>query len=368
MKKLVSIITVTYNVADTIEKTIESVLNQTYNNIEYIIVDGMSTDGTWEKICKYCDRISVLIHEPDEGLYYAMNKGIQRATGDIIGIINGDDWFEADAVETAVSAMDDSTDATYGNIKLHYSDGSVGTSKGEQIEDIWFNMVPHPSIFVKREIYSKMGGFDTGYRIAADYEMILRFYSEGVRFKYLNHCFANFRKGGITTKKDLDTAREVVRISLKYLNKCDNKAKYLPLIEKRYLSSVFDHVCSSGVQEFRENIEEAFRGKQGRLCVFGAGYWGSYVVKKIIQTGLECACVIDNSIERQGCRIEGVEIKSSDCLTTGKWNVIIAIIKGHESVSEQLSKYNNPNMHVVWFPDINETFRGNMHMEQWLDQ
>ena len=85
MNTLVSIITVTYNVSDTIEKTIDSVLSQTYDNIEYIIVDGMSTDETWEIIGKYRDRISVLIHEPDEGLYYAMNKGIQRATGDIIG-------------------------------------------------------------------------------------------------------------------------------------------------------------------------------------------------------------------------------------------------------------------------------------------
>ena len=90
----VSIITVTYNVIETIEQTINSVLNQSYENIEYIIVDGMSTDGTWEKICQYKNRINSLVHEQDRGLYDALNKGILLATGEIVGIINGDDAIE----------------------------------------------------------------------------------------------------------------------------------------------------------------------------------------------------------------------------------------------------------------------------------
>lgn len=367
MKKLVSIITVTYNVADTIEKTIESVLNQTYDNIEYIIVDGMSTDGTWEKICKYSDQISVMIHEPDKGLYYAMNKGIHRATGDIIGIINGDDWYPPDAVETAVSMMDDATDITYGDINLIFEDGSVGTSKGEQIEDIWFNMVPHPSIFVRKEIYFQMGSFNTDYKIAADYEMILRFYSLGARFKYVKHSFANFCKGGLTTQRVLDTAKEVVQISLKYIDKCDDKERYIPLIENRYLSSVFEYICSSDNGKFTQNVKNSFQNPNGRLCVFGVGYWGIEVIRKINECGLLCTSAVDNSPEKNGRCIEGLRITSPDCLRTGKWNVIIALIKGHEKVSEQLCKYNNPDLCFIWFPDINETFRNTMHMEQWLD-
>ncbi len=354
MKKLVSIITVTYNVEDTIEKTVESVLGQTYDNIEYIIVDGMSTDGTWEKICKYKDRISTLIHEPDEGLYYAMNKGIRCATGDIIGIINGDDWYEKDAVETAVTAMDEDIDITYGDIKLIGVDGNVFSSKGEQIEDIWFNMVPHPSIFVKRDIYSRMGVFDVDYRIAADYEMILRFYSLGARFKYINHCFAWFRKGGMSTQRDVDIAKEVIRISCKYLDKCDNKSKYIPLIENRFLSSLFDHICSGEKGHFLECIRSSFSDSYMDTCIFGAGYWGRAAIRKMNECGLDCRFVFDNSKSVQGEMIRESLIDDPERLRAGKWNIIITLIRGHENVIKQLKEYDNPDLNYVWFPEIDD--------------
>ena len=99
---LISIITVSYNAVKTIEDTITSVLNQTYSNIEYIIIDGASTDGTLEVIKKYQDDISIIVSEPDKGIYDAMNKGIERANGELIGIINADDWYEANAVERSI--------------------------------------------------------------------------------------------------------------------------------------------------------------------------------------------------------------------------------------------------------------------------
>lgn len=147
----VSVITVTYNTTETIEQTITSVLEQSYKNIEYIIVDGMSTDGTWEKICKYKDQIHKIIHEKDKGLYDAMNKGISLATGDIIGIINGDDWYETDSVENVVNAFHKNIDVIYGNMRMIGCEGiAEQICDYVDIRDIWYSMIPHPTVFVRK--------------------------------------------------------------------------------------------------------------------------------------------------------------------------------------------------------------------------
>lgn len=178
----ISIITVCYNSAKTIENTILSVANQTYKDIEYIIVDGKSKDNTIEIIQKYNCNISKWISESDKGLYDAMNKGIAMSTGDIIGILNSDDTFYSNTVIEEISNFHEQNkiDASIGNILQHKENGQIirlYSSKNWNPGKLKIGfMPPHPSLFFKRELFYKYGYYELGFKIAADYELITRFF------------------------------------------------------------------------------------------------------------------------------------------------------------------------------------------------
>lgn len=187
----VSIITVCYNSEKTIANTFDSIRNQTYSNIEYIVVDGNSKDSTLKLIKSNADIISKWVSEPDKGLYDAMNKGIQMATGDIIGILNSDDTLLNENVISNVVKFHEShnIDASIGNIIQHNTKGKtkrVYSSKkwNPQKLKIGF-MPPHPSIFIRKEIYDKHGLFKTDFEIGADYAIITRFFlNNNIEWKY----------------------------------------------------------------------------------------------------------------------------------------------------------------------------------------
>ncbi|GAB3562969.1 glycosyltransferase family 2 protein [Spirosoma luteolum] len=199
MKPSFSIITPCFNSERTIAQTIESVLAQSYEPVEYILVDGQSTDTTLAIIERYSavtnGRIRYL-SEPDTGIYNAMNKGIQLATGDLIGIINSDDWYEPDALATVAAAYEQHGDAVYyGMLRLIVDDRefSVLTTHHDFLGQ---RMIQHPTCFVPRTFYNQFGGFDEQYRFAADYELMLRLKTRQVPFQQLYHLLANFREGG----------------------------------------------------------------------------------------------------------------------------------------------------------------------------
>ena len=178
----ISIITVCYNSATTIEKTILSVASQTYANIEYIIVDGNSKDNTLEILKKHENKILKWISEPDKGLYDAMNKGIAMATGDLIGILNSDDTFHSNTVIEDIVNFHRKNDieASVGNIVQHRENGKIVrlySSKYWNPEKLTIGfMPPHPSIFFKKDLFNKFGNYDLGFKIGADYELITRFF------------------------------------------------------------------------------------------------------------------------------------------------------------------------------------------------
>lgn len=197
-KPLVSIITVCLNSEETIEQTIQSVINQTYHNIEYIIIDGKSTDRTLDIINKYKDKISIFVSERDAGIYDAMNKGLKLATGELIGIINSDDWYEPDAVETIVNTFleDRTAQIFYGDMKVYEKDKFIGIRYPSSLKELHTWMaIPHPSVFIANEIYKKYG-FNTKYKIGADHDLMLKLYSKNYTFRYVNKIIANFRIGG----------------------------------------------------------------------------------------------------------------------------------------------------------------------------
>ena len=206
---LVSIITSVLNGGATIEDTIRSVLRQNYKNIEYIIVDGGSTDGTLAILARYQGKISKCISEPDKGIYDAMNKGIKLATGDVIGFLNSDDFYAGERViqQIAEAIQAGNADCCYGD--LEYVAGNnlnktIRKWKSQPYEEGLFEKgwhPPHPTFFVKKSVFDKYGGFDLRYDIGADYELMLRFLKKyGVRSCYIPDVLVKMRTGGKSNK------------------------------------------------------------------------------------------------------------------------------------------------------------------------
>lgn len=200
---LVSVITVTYNTSAAVEETIRSVLDQDYPSIEYIIIDGGSSDGTADAIRKYEDRLSYWVSEPDKGIYDAMNKGIRRAKGEIIGMINAGDSYQPAAIARVVNAAMAQPRAGifHGNINMIDLDGDFLKEKkpDPDIREVYQGMsVYHPTFFVRREVYEQTGLFDTNYLIAADFDFAVRAMLQGISFHYIDEVIANYRMGGVS--------------------------------------------------------------------------------------------------------------------------------------------------------------------------
>ena len=212
----ISIITVSFNSAKTIKETIESILIQDYNNIEYIIIDGGSSDETIDIVKSYSEKISYFISEKDNGIYDAMNKGIKAATGDIVGILNSDDFYPNSFVlsNVAKSFKKYNCDAVYGDlvyvkekdttqIKRYWQAGNYNTSK---IKNGW--MLPHPTFFVKKVMYDRHGLYNSDLKRAADYEMILKLlYKENISVHYIPMILVKMRMGGASNSTFLNRIR-----------------------------------------------------------------------------------------------------------------------------------------------------------------
>ena len=204
----VSIITVVWNNKETIKDAIDSVLNQTYKDIEYIIVDGASTDGTIDIVNSYKDKISKFISEKDNGLYDAMNKGIQLSNGDIIGMLNSDDFYiDEFVIENVIKEFEaKDVDSVYADL-VYVNPGNL--DKVVRFYDSsYFSpgkfaygwMPAHPTFFVKKEIYERYGVFRTDLKIGADFDILVRFlYIYNISFSYMREVLVKMRTGGVST-------------------------------------------------------------------------------------------------------------------------------------------------------------------------
>jgi glycosyltransferase involved in cell wall biosynthesis len=205
----VSIITVCLNNVDTLEDTVRSVAAQTYSNIEYIVVDGQSTDGTLSLIEKYKGSISKFVSEKDKGIYFAINKGIQMATGDIIGLLHGDDFYDSDTIiSDVVHAFEKSgADCVYGDLQF------VDRANPEKVTRNWISgqykpnmflkgwMPPHPAFFIKKSCIDKYGDYNTSLYQASDYEFMLRMiHKHQIKVSYLPKVLVKMKTGGASNK------------------------------------------------------------------------------------------------------------------------------------------------------------------------
>jgi glycosyltransferase involved in cell wall biosynthesis len=203
----ISIVTVVYNAQNTIDRCLESVMRQKFNNIQHIVIDGGSTDGTIQIINKYRDNISLFISEPDNGIYDAMNKGINLADGDIIGTLNADDYLADDNILTDVANIfsQQNVSILYGNLDFIDPNGKIvrkwrsGKYKSGMFN--WGWMPPHPTFYCKKELFDKLGGYKLDYGSAADYELMLRFiHDHKANVFYLNKVLIKMFVGGVSNK------------------------------------------------------------------------------------------------------------------------------------------------------------------------
>ncbi len=204
----ISVITAVYNNRDTIAEAIESILTQTHPSVELVVVDGGSTDGTLDVLTRFSDRITVMVSEPDDGIYHALNKGIALASGDVIGFLHSDDVLpDKDALKRVAATLASSgADAVYGDLEyVQRSDLSKivrywrsGTYSPQKLGAGW--MPPHPTFYARRELYLRLGGFDVSMRIAADYDCMLRFFQAGVAVAYIGQVQVRMRTGGASNR------------------------------------------------------------------------------------------------------------------------------------------------------------------------
>lgn len=215
----ISIITISFNSEDTISKTINSVKSQSYNQYEYLLIDGGSKDGTLN-IANKQDHISKIISETDKGIYDAINKGIKHSSGEIIGFLNSDDTFyDENSLQHIVDAFDKNTDCVFGDL--------IYTDINENIKRVWKGsefkkgafkkgwMPAHPTFYCRRSVYEKLGLYDESFKIAGDFELMLRFLEKhNIRSKYILHALVNMKVGGASNnglKSKLDILREEFR-------------------------------------------------------------------------------------------------------------------------------------------------------------
>ena len=203
----ISIITITYNSAKTVQRALDSVQNQHYSDIEHITVDGASSDGTREIVEKYAaDHKNVrYISEPDKGIYNALNKGIQMATGDVIGFLHSDDMlYSSDSIgKIAASFENESVDVVYGDLQYCHGDKVIRRWRSNAFRPLSLKfgwMPPHPTVYVRREVYEQVGEYDEWFHISADYDMMLRIFKRGYQSYYIPEVLVRMETGGASNK------------------------------------------------------------------------------------------------------------------------------------------------------------------------
>lgn len=324
----ITIITVCYNSVRTIENTIRSVISQDYDDLEYIIIDGGSTDGTLEIIDKYKKRIALCISEPDYGIYDAMNKGLKKASGDVVAFLNSDDWYvaELNVLKKVEKYFQESkVDIVSGNIYI-WKNGvrSKVFRKDLTDETIFFEVpCPHPALFAKRELYLKFGGFDTSYKIAADTKWIIHAYINGAYVLCVEDYFACFRDGGVSTTNRYKALKEQYEIVLGYI-----REKRLTKLEKKvnlYYTTALrgletEKYVEIALKENDTEVQKLFDYDKN-YYIWGAGIRGRRCLQIFKKLGLPVIGFIDSDRKQESeegypiIQPENIDAESYLCIT-----------------------------------------------------
>lgn len=318
-KPKISIITACYNAEKTIEQTIQSVINQTYDNIEYIIVDGASTDGTMEIVNRYEDQIDIIISEPDEGIYDAFNKGARVASGDYVQYLNADDYLiENDVIGKIVNEIiiNNYPVVIFGGImRINEVTGFVNiTNEKINIED---KMIPHPATFVKRVNLIEVGGFDIKYNIAADYDLICKLYKKySDSFIHKSILITVFRLGGLSSdirnRKQVNS--EVKSIAEKHFSK--SLSEIYTFSNEFYLKKWLEQLIFLNKDLSTPLYEKGIK----RIVIWGSGQFANLLAYELSKK-IRVTSFIDNDIKRQGIYMNNIEVRDPSWLVSNHLNV-----------------------------------------------
>lgn len=377
MKKI-SIVTVTYNCVDTIEKSIRSVIDQNYGNIEYIICDGASNDGTKEIIERYREYIDWYVSEPDSGIYNAMNKALDHVTGDIVEFLNGDDFFADNEVISRVEReFSDHLD-----LDILVGKDALNIVSGIHYPNRFLNVYvdaifPHQALFAKTYIFDRIGKFNENYRICADRDWILKAWSENYKFLLKDDIYVHFSPGGGSFGRD--TPLEEYLIAVKYLKKT-GQDKYLKYAERRcnqhfanwYVGHIFE---KDKYMDLQKNIWREALSKSNECIVWGQGKYGTLFIKSLICCGYSIKFIIDQSMKMNDQKIEvyqyckerigvPVVISASEydeeiCGIIKKDGISDDMIVSFDKIRKYMFKYIDKNN------QIRESFKNITNLELW---
>ena len=340
----ITIITVCMNSVNTIEKTIRSVIEQEYSDLEYIVIDGGSTDGTLEVLRQYESYIDKWISEPDNGIHDAMNKGIELSTGEVIAFLNSDDWYEKDAIKIVENAfMEGEFDCVCCDNYVVKKDGSkvYYNAVGKPFEDLYFRMIYfHSAIFCRKKFFKRKENFDLKYKIAADYDWFLKVAKLGIKVSKVRQPIFTFYYGGISSVKEIDCAREAKYIALKHLT--GDKEQYKEKIEKRFCEIVLNATDSATVRTELINI----LGEDKTNILWGAGTRGRECIKWFKDLEISVEAIIDNDQSIWGQYLQNIKVCSSDILKGISCNVIITPDRYSDDIRNITEKIGGTSVHI----------------------
>lgn len=340
MQPKISIITACYNSEQHIEHAIRSVANQTYPNIEYIIVDGGSQDRTLELVNKYKEHVSIVISEPDHGIYDAFNKGVAASTGNIIYFLGSDDYVNDSNVMKDVAEVfaDQEALLVYGNVVLLESEEYPPRRVGRvyTVDDFKQGLMPHHAgVFARRELFDEVGRFNTSYKIAGDFEFVLRcFIYKPAAMRYIPRNINVFREGGVST--NLKTKRRCLAETFAIVHKhfgIDLSPRITELIISEYYKK---WISVSVLRDI--GITSHLKEKGVRtVAIFGTLHLSTLLIRDLNNQDVLVTILIDNDPERQGQQVAGIHIESPEWLIRHpqEYDAIVIAI---ESDSDQIVK------------------------------
>lgn len=360
----ITIITACYNSEQSIEKTIKSVLNQKYPHIEYIIIDGKSTDCTMNIVDRYIDGIEKVVSEEDNGIYNAYNKGIKLSTGNIIYFLNSDDYLYNENIIGEIAELfinNEKIKMIYGNVlaidkksNFQYELGSERT-----LEDLKeCKMIPHQGVFVKKQLFEVYGLFSETYKICSDFDFIIKCFKDGEKdIHYINKIVAVYSQGGISTKP------ENARILKEEFN--DIVHRHFGMVKITSCDEILD--VNALYKEWLEVILLNNKGISSVLAeheikdvaIFGAMKTGLYLLNDLKKEKINVVNFIDSNVNMQGKKVGEIEIVSIESIKNKKIDAILVSVEGDhdKKVIKQIKETVEEDIKVFSWKDLITMYR-----------
>ncbi len=334
---LFSIITVVLNGARTIERTIRSVVSQKTENVEYIVIDGGSSDGTIEIINRYKKYIDIFISEKDSGLYDAMNKGIKLSHGEYIAFINADDWYEPDSFINVKKHIKNGVNIIYGKVRCFengVAKGYIGITEPTDPQKLLIdNLYCHQGLFINRDVFDEIGLYDIKFKTFADHEWNLRANKAGYSFFFINETISNYTLGGKSSENTLQNAKEIIEIAACHINDQEKYRNELIELQKKRLTYLrFDYLVKNKPYIYI-NLD-----RREQYYLWGAGRYGEKCFELLQHSDIKVKGFIDN---RGGNDYNGVRLYHPDDVLDELRNgskVIVSSSKYEREIVEQLIK------------------------------